>query len=177
VISFQDAQRVGVGLKSCDVSIDDQVMVAEAIVAMCEHWVASSRSLAMKGELGAADWAAFELEIWTLGETLRLFLKRKKQWRGPGALMDAVARILRRKDFGKGRQTFALLLGDFGGITYSTELGAAIGDPEIAGHSIKALTKLRVPGHEPAVQAVIQRETGWVRSAARKYLAAVAKDE
>jgi hypothetical protein len=153
-----------------DLALDNQAEVAEAVVFLCEHWLGGLTGVEMRGQLGAPDWRGFELRVWQLGESLRLFLKKKKQWRGRGQLLDAIANLLSDRRFGKGRQTLALLLGDFGGRDYGDALGRALDDSEVWGHAIKALTKAKISGFAAEVAGVQAQEKGWIRSAARKYL-------
>ncbi len=155
-----------------DMSVSDQVDIAEAVRVLCCHWRGTLWSVEMQGQLGAPDWAGYELRIWRLRESLRSFLRRKKGWRGRGPALDAVAAALRDEGNGKGRQTLALLLGDFGGQEYGDVLAAALGDSDLAGrHAIKALTKARIRGYEGQVAAIQARERGWIRSAAKNHRA------
>jgi hypothetical protein len=169
-MEFEAAARIERQIEAQDVTLDDQAIVAAAIAALCEGCVATLIGVEMQGQLGAPDWTGYELRIWRLGESLRLFLKKKKRWRGHGPVLDAAAKILRDRRFGKGRQTFALLLGECDGATYSEALGHALMDPEVWGHAIKALTKAKIGGYTAEVAGVQAQETGWIRSAAKKYL-------
>jgi hypothetical protein len=153
-----------------DQTLDDQAEVARAVESLCKHWLLSLTDVEMRGELGAPDWMGFELRIWQLGESLRLLLKRKKRWRGRGPLLDTVAKLVSNRGFGKGRQTLVLLLGDFGKQEYGDVLGRALDDKEVWGHAIKALTRAKIAGFAAEVAGVQAQETGWIRSAARKYL-------
>ena len=159
-------------IETCDPALDDPRQIAEAVIELCRYWERSFRSVEMEGQLGAPDWMGYELRIWRLGESLRLFCK-KRGWRGNGPILEAATSLIARPEYGKGRQSVALLVGEMGGVDYSAALGRAIDDPEICGHAIKALTKLRVAGFASQVAAVQAREAGWVRRAARKYLEVV----
>lgn len=169
-MNLEAASGIEKRLQGQDLSLNDQAEVAEAVEFLCKQWLSSLPSVAMRGQLGAPDWKGFELHIWNLGESLRLFLKRKRLWRGRGPLLDAVAKLVSDSRFGKGRQSFALLLGDFGKREYGDVLGRALGDKEVWGHAIKALTKAKIPGFAAEVAGVQAQEKGWIRSAARKYL-------
>src|ERR1700682_3056100 len=121
-MEFEHATRILNRIEARDTSLDDQSAIAEAILLLAHAWVQSLTGVGMRGELGAPDWSAYELKIWELGESLRHFLKRK-DWRGQGELLDGVARVLMSRNFGKGRQTFALLLGEYGNKEYGAVLG------------------------------------------------------
>ena len=112
-------------VQSRDLTLEDQAEVAEAVEVLCAYWLGNLTDVAMEGELGAPDWKGFELRTWQLGESLRLFLRKKKRWRGRGPLLDTAASLILNRDLGKGRQTHALLLGDFGETEYGDVLGRA----------------------------------------------------
>src|SRR5215467_15851725 len=97
-------------VKRADKSLDRQETVAEAIMELCDYWRTNFDGVAVSGALGSPDWTTCERKIWETGESLRLFMKPKR-WSGKGPLLDAAARILLNRNFGKGRQTYALLLG------------------------------------------------------------------
>jgi hypothetical protein len=169
-MNLEAANGIEKRIRRQDETLDDQAEVAEAVESLCKHWLSSVTDVEMRGELGAPDWMGFELRIWQLGESLRLFLKRKKRWRGRGPLLDAVAKLFADRAFGKGRQTLALLLGDFGKGDYGDVLGRGLDDNQVWGHAIKALTKAKIAGFAAEVAGVQAQESGWIRSAARKYL-------
>jgi hypothetical protein len=169
-MDVEQASIVERRIEARDRALTDQAHIGAAARVLCEHWLQTLTAIEMNGQLGAPDWKGYELRIWRLGESLRLFLRTKKGWRGPGVLLDAVAAVLRDRRFGKGRQTFALLLGDFGGQAYGEQLASVLDDREVWGHAIKALTKAKIPHYAAEVAAVQTQETGWIRAAARKYL-------
>ena len=168
--NVEEGVKIVEAVEHLDLSIHNENIVALAVSTLCPYWTDALQSIGMKGELGAPDWRRYELKIWELGESLRLYLKKQKSWRGPSTLFDAIAQVMGTKVYGKGRQTFALLLGDFGGSSYSRDLGRAIEDPEVVGHAIKALTKLRAAGYELEVRKAMSIYSGWIRAAAKKYL-------
>ncbi len=171
-MNYDDAVSILRRIEAGDKSLDQEA-VAQAIRILCERWRDALTSVEMQGVEGAPDWASYEMRIWDLGESLRLLMKRRKDWRGKEKLLDSVADVLSNKEYGKGRQTFALLLGDFGSGEYGDTLAAVLDDPEVAGHAVKALTKARIAGHEKAVRRLAEDATGWVRSAAKKYMKVV----
>jgi len=165
----EEASQILDQIESQDASVDDQAQVAEAILVRCHSWASTLTGLGMRGEMGAPAWTASELKIWQLGESLRLFLRRKA-WRGQGALLDAVVRVVISREFGKGRQTFVLLLGDYGNKEYGPVLGGVLDDPEVCGHALKALRTAKIRGYAEPVRQVLLREQGWIRKAAKRYL-------
>jgi hypothetical protein len=148
---------------------NDQEAVADVVRKLAEESMATLKGIGMQGQMGAPDWTTGELKVWELGEDLRYLMKARK-WRGRGPLLDLAAQIVQRPEFGKGRQTFALLLGDYGEGAYGPTLAAALDDPEVWGHAVKALRKAKIGGYEDRVEQVARKADGWVRRAAQKYL-------
>ena len=169
-MDLEKAELIQARFERLDTSIDNQIEVSDAIKTLCREWQNRAQGTAMLGQLGAPDWKTYELRIWELGESIRLFLQKKRGWRGRCALMDAIKDILLEAQFGKGRQTFALLLGDFGKGEYGEELASVLSQSEVCGHAIKALRKAKISGYSDNVREVFARESGWVKSAAKKYL-------
>lgn len=161
---------VATNLVEQGIDISDADSAARSVLDQCSSWESRLRSTAMRGALGAPDWLDFEMRIWTLGELLRLMLKKKKNWRGHPSIMCVAANILQRPVFGKGRQTFALLLGDNGDATHGGALGHALRDPDVRGHALKALAQLRIRGFEDQAREIAEEDGGWIRSAAKRYL-------
>lgn len=149
--------------------IADQVLMAQAIDVLANSWFRELVGVEMQGQLGAPDWLGYELRLWELGEELRSLFKAKR-WKGRGPLLDQIASLLSERKLGKGRQTLAILLGEFGGSEYASALSGALDDPAVWGHAVKALTKGRVPGQGERVQRIAAEADGWVRRSAQRYL-------
>lgn len=165
-----EAERFYRALKAGEFGdISDQVVAAQAIQALAESWVETLTSIGMEGQLGAPSWTVYELRLWELGEALRSLCKSKR-WKGRGPLLDQVAGLLGNRKLGKGRQTLALLLGDFGGAEYASALSGVLDDPSVWGHAVKALIKAKIPGQRARVERVAATGDGWVRKAAQRYL-------
>jgi len=130
----------------------------------------------MPGVRGGADWHGYEMRIWELSEAVRKYLKAKRIVRGRCGVLDAIADVVKEPRFGKGRQNFVLVLAAYGGLPYVSAIAGALDDPDLIGHAVKALVKLRAPGYSEQIKGILERSrTGWIRSAARKYLEHVAK--
>jgi len=154
-----------------DKSLDRQETVAEAILELCNYWRTDFEGVAMSGALGGPDWTTYERKIWEAGESLRLFMKPKR-WSGKGPLLDGAARILLCRNYGKGRQTYALLLGDFGRGNYGEEVSSVLDDREVCGHAVAALTKAKIFGYAEQVGPLATHKVAWIRNAAKRYLKA-----
>jgi len=128
----------------------------------------------MPGVRGAADWHGYEMRIWELSEAIREYLKRKRTLRGQCEILDAIADVVKEPRFGKGRQNFVLILAQYGGSSYASTIAWALDDPEIMGHAVKALAKLREPGYSERIEEILKHSrVGWIRSAAKSYLRSV----
>ena len=157
-------------LEQKDKNLDNQSEIAEAITFLSDYWFRNFKSLGMKGVEGAPDWLSFELKIWELGELLRLFLLKRKNWRGKNVILDAVEKVLKEKKYGKGRQTFALLLGDFGKVEYGEALGSVLDQADVYGHAIDSLRKAKIGNFIEEIKKISEIEKGWIRNSAKKYL-------
>jgi hypothetical protein len=149
----------------------DVAEVAAALRVLSEHYFEVKKNVSMRGVDGAPDWAGYEIALWKLSEDIRPWLKKRRDLRGKNTLYDAINEIVADPKFGKGRQDFILLLGDYGDKSYGTSIAGLLSDSDVCGHAIKALTKLGIGGLDDAVSAIM-RDTkhGWVRTAAKKYL-------
>ena len=145
--------------------------LAEAFRLLAEDALEKRRGLSMKGVNGAPDWLGYEQAVWHASEELRSQLRRNKKLRGDSALFHMCSQIAADRRFGKGRQNIVAIIGDFGDATHVSLLGTLLGDPEVYGHVIKALAKSRVAGFTDQVAKILEQEkTGWIKSAAKKYL-------
>lgn len=167
-ISNKDAE-VALGKITNDNGSLGETELAEVINLLSERWSEELTGIYMRGVDGAPDWKEFEHNIWQLGEAIRPVIKRRK-WRGRTVVLDEVARVLLDKKYGKGRQTFALILGDYGNDGYGAVLAVGLVDKDVCGHCIKALTKAKLYDYEDEVRSVFDDSSGWVKLAARKYL-------
>jgi hypothetical protein len=131
------------------------------------------RGLSTPGVDGAPAWFGFEDDLWRLSEDVRSLLRKNKKLRGPVEPLLSIGHIVEQKQFGKGRQNFVLLLGEFGGNHFVKPLEVAAEDPDLVGHALNAATRTRV--FSPVIAAVAnkmatERGKGWIRTAAKQYL-------
>lgn len=135
-----------------------------------DEWLANAHGVSMRGVDGAPDWLTYERMIWDVGERIRLILQKNKALRNSTRLFNKCLEVVADKKYGKGRQTFALLFGDYKKIDYAANLAPLLTDTEIGGHILKTLVKLKVPGHRDAVKPLLKDRADWVRKLAKKYL-------
>lgn len=163
--------KAGSALFAGGIDLLDAELTVESLLDRCVRLEISYPSIAMRGVAGAPDWLGFELKIWELGEQLRASVKKYASVKAHAAvIVEAATQILGEKRFGKGRQAFALLLGDIGNISCADALGTALFDTDVRGHALKSLLKLKIAGFEKEATQILQEDVGWVRSSAKRYL-------
>jgi len=157
-------------LRVCDSDLGDGDVV-KLLRLSCDHWLDRGQHVEMKGVDGAPDWTSLEGNIWRLGESLRQCLVKRKAWRSWSGLFEEITRISLDKRYGKGRESFVLLLGEFSGFSPRDLLIQLLDDPQVVSHAINALRQAKIGNAVEAVRAVLEREKrGRTRSAAKKYL-------
>ncbi len=148
-----------------------EAALGEALKAVAYHFRRTLTGVSMKGVRGAPDWLGYETSLWSVSEDLRKFLQKRKNLRGRNILFDCCEELARDSSLGKGRQNLVLLLGQYGGLSYSDILETLLSDEDVYGHAIKGIARAKIPGLENKVRAVLEEEKiGWIRNAARKYL-------
>lgn len=99
---------------------------------------------------------------WTIGNALEvLFLD---------AEFDAFADLSRKERYGKARQMVVLGLGKSRRPEAASVLFALLDDPDVDGHAVKALGKLKVPESRLLLEKKLADDRAWVRKEARKAL-------
>ena len=111
----------------------------------------------------------FQSVIWTLGESFRRILKRDKRLRRSDQFFQAVESICLDERFGKGRESFTMLLGQYGGVSRIPVLIRLLDDPDVAGHAVYSLRLLRAVEAAEKVRPFLESPKTWVRNEARKF--------
>lgn len=152
-----------------EAAFDNESDFSEAVQLMCDDYFENHKGTEMIGVRGSPDWQDFEMRIWELGESIRQLLKKKKKWLKSKNLLGVILMICKKEEYGKGRQSFVLLLGEFDKSETSEVLGNLLDDREVKGHAIKALTKSKNDKYLDKVCGIAKTETGWIKSAANSY--------
>jgi hypothetical protein len=148
--------------------ITDKKLIA-LINNLCEFWVTTENYVA-SSKFSHNIWYSYEYKIWNLGENIRLLLKKRKDIRNSDFLQKEINKIISDKKFGKGREPFALLPGEYKFFSNIETLIKMINDEEIQGHIIISLIKLKVKGLDKEMKVIADTKTGWVSKEAKKYL-------
>jgi len=125
----------------------------------------------MAGVGGAPDWLGYENALWELSEDLRALLRRERATTAPSPLMDAVAKLVADVRFGKGRQNFVLVRGEFGGPEYREDLAVLLDDDDIQAHVLSALVSISDGRHVVRAEKIaVSARSVAARRAAKRYL-------
>lgn len=136
---------------------------------LCEYWFDNNKENE-ESEFSFVSWYSFEYDIWRLGEDLRLLLKKKKSFKKSILIQNTIIDILKNDKYGKGRQTFALLIGELKCDLMKDDIKMLLNDKDVYGHLIISLRKLKIKGFEEKMKTIINSEKGWIKSEAKKYL-------
>lgn len=148
----------------------------EEVIAACDMALLSAPSeyppdLPSSGELaGAPEWHSFEWKSWEIGEHIRQQLQRNPKLKADTDILDNIIYVIRCRNLRRGRQSFVMLLGFKGASNYADEIASFLNDPDVAGHALDTLLKMRVPGYASEVAPLLDAEQAWIRKKARTYL-------
>lgn len=115
-------------------------------------------------------WYEFEREAWAIGETLRHSLKANPTFKRDPSVIRAILEVLQARNLRRGRQSFVMLLGFSSASTHAPLLASFITDPDIDGHVIDTLLKMRAVGYAPQVAKFTTHSQAWVRRLAKRYV-------
>jgi hypothetical protein len=168
-----------VSRKSGALHTHDAAATAFAIRVACDEWEATERDVVTPDLKESPGWLGYEMKIFHLGRAIDFTMRKVDVWRGKSEVLDEGARVLAELRYGRGRQSFAALLGEHGGGAYGAELVRALGDDAMAGYAIKALVRGRYGAFVDEVRAASEGAEDarlWVRNAAREYVAKFARE-
>jgi HEAT repeat protein len=111
----------------------------------------------------------YETLIWEIGEIFRQVLKKHKRLRQEPNLFSSLARVTLDTQFGKGRESFVMLLGQYGDQNMVGTLVQLLKDEEVQGHAVYALRLLGAPEVQDSVRPFLKSPKTWVRNEAKKY--------
>lgn len=115
------------------------------------------------------DWFRWEMDLWNLGEQIRQFCLHHNRSLSQDQA-HAVLRICLNLNAGKGRQSFVLLLGKTKYSPLSEEVSSLLSDPDVQGHVINTLYKMKAPGYADRIRPFLRHPQTWIRKEAARYL-------
>jgi len=100
---------------------------------------------------------------WTIGNALDLLFD--------DASFDELVELATDRRYGRAREMVVLGLGRSKRAAAVDVLLSLVDDPDVDGHAVSALGKLKAPAARAALEAKLDDRRAWVRSEARKALA------
>jgi hypothetical protein len=89
------------------------------------------------------------------------------------ARFDDLVELARDRAYGRAREMVVLGLGRSKRPEAGDILIGLLDDPDVNGHAVKALAKLKVPRARPGLERMLDDERAWVRKEAQRALAAL----
>ncbi|TME54493.1 MAG: HEAT repeat domain-containing protein [Chloroflexi bacterium] len=147
--------------------IKDPAVKEDIVRALSVPWARPAAALPLIHEFReASDDSEFGLR-WTIANALAVV--------ADDSVFEEVASLLRNKEYGRAREMLALALGNMKTPRAVDVLIESLQDPELAGHAVKALGKLKAKKAESAIRPFTSHEKAWVRAEAKKALASISK--
>jgi hypothetical protein len=119
---------------------------------------------------GQPEWHSFEHGCWKLGEFIRQKLLKAPRLREDRRLVGAILDVIDQRNLRRGRQSFVMLLGSVKAAHVAPRIARWAGDPDIAGHVVDTLLKMRVPGYADVVRPHVSSKYTWIRRKAKTYM-------
>jgi hypothetical protein len=168
---FREANRYLAALGDVPGVTEEDLLEALTLAPAIRQRFTESSHVEYRGR--RITWFHYETLLWTLGESFRRQLKRHRAFRRRPSLFIPVAGLCEDQAYGKGRESFTMLLGQYGGPATAPVLLRLLSDPDVHGQALYALRLLGDPAGIPQARSLLTSSRTWVRGEARKYLAKV----
>lgn len=152
------------GFGEADDASEDDLMSALRAAQLWRSRFTDASTFNFHGEL--ITWRRHEFLVWTLGESFRRIMIRTSRLQGCACVFDAVRSLCFDQQFGKGRQSFTMLLGQYGGPAQIPALIQLLDDPEICGQAIYSLRLLGASETADRIRPYLDSPKAWIRKAA-----------
>jgi hypothetical protein len=116
------------------------------------------------------EWHSFEHSCWKHGEDIRQKLFKAPRLRGNAQIVAAILEVIEQRNLRRGRQSFVMLLGTVKAAYAASRVALWVEDPDISGHAIDTLLKMRVSGYAGVVRPHVSAKHAWIRRKAKAYL-------
>ena len=120
--------------------------------------------------MGAPEWYSFELEAWPIGESIRRALVENARLKTKEVVLAKVMEVAMCRNLRRGRQSFIMALSFVGARRFADALVPLLIDPDVDGHVLAALLKMKAPGFAPEVTPLLNSDKTWIRRLAKKYV-------
>lgn len=115
------------------------------------------------------EWYPFELELWNIGEQIRLLVSERNKKLNANQI-DRIMNICLDKKAKRGRQSFVMLLGRKKYSDYAELLIPLLNDDDVDGHMIDTLYKMQASGYAALITPFLNHQRTWIRNTAKKYI-------
>jgi hypothetical protein len=119
---------------------------------------------------GVPAWHKFENSTWAIGEVIRQSLKARPRLKKDPDVLHAILGVIQNRNLRRGRESFVMLLGFTGAAKYAPIVARFASDPDICGHVVDTLLKMRVPGYTMQIAKLTSHNRAWIRRLAQKYV-------
>lgn len=146
--------------------VSDPKVKEEIVRALSVPWAKPAATAPLIEQFHAVDESVDPNGLglrWTIGNALEVVFD--------DASFDALAELAQDRRYGKARQMIVLGLGKSKRPEAVDVLLSLVDDPDVDGHAIKALGKLKPSAARAALEAKLDDKRAWVRGEARKALA------
>jgi hypothetical protein len=146
---------------------EDDLLAALTTVELWRQRFTDRFTVEYRGE--PITWFRYESLIWALGESFRRIMLNFQPLRNRECVFEAVRGLCLDRRFGKGRESFIMLLGHYGGAAQIPTLVQLLDDPEVCGHAVYALRLLGASEASERIRPFLGSGKTWVREEALKY--------
>src|SRR6185312_12261319 len=161
-------------LESLGAAIENVQQILQLLAELPAQRAAHRDEYVVLAQDGPITWVNHESLAWSLGESIRQALSRRRTLRADPVLWSALEAVATDPAVGKGREPFVMLLGQYGGPDRASVLFRLLDDREVVGHALYALRLLGVSGAEQRARELERSQRAWIRKEARRYLEKVA---
>lgn len=115
------------------------------------------------------DWHRFELDLWDIGEEIRLLILESKK--KPSKLqVERILKICLNRNAKRGRESFIMLLGKKCYACYAPEIVPLLNDEYVDGHTVDTLYKMDVSEYVKQIEPFVNHKRTWIKNTAKKYI-------
>lgn len=115
-------------------------------------------------------WHQFENKAWGIGEQIRQSLLAQPKLKKNPEVIRAILEVIQLRNLRRGRESFVMLLGFTGAAMHAPLVATFANDPDIAGHVVDTLLKMRAPGFSKEIFALTSHKRAWIRRLAHRYI-------
>ncbi len=160
---YRDAVPVLVGWLP---RVSDRKVKEEIVRALSVPWAKPAATRPMIDEFRRVDASVDPTGTglrWSIGNALDVL--------ADDSVFDELVELVRDRRYGKARQMIVLGVGKSKRPEAVDVLLSLVDDPDVDGHAVKALGKLKATSARPALERKLEDNRAWVRGEARKALA------